>query len=334
MRPKRSKGFTLVELLVVIGIIALLIGILLPALNRAREQARQIKCAANLHSIGEGFAAYLAESRQTYPQSSYYVGTRGATDSHTPDTPVNGYLHWSALVYRGSWGDPNAYRSTSGWDMFQCPSINNGGLPPANTYPANWDPEQTGNEAGSGVIDFQAPRLAYTVNEAICGRGKFVRGFQGAQRVYQFVRAGQVRNSAGVILATEFNENWQVVAGSSRNDGNSEVPQAHRPVSGFKGIGGELDLYLISATGRAAIRHATADELSPDPQPGQTFQTRLDWIGRNHGKKPASGLYDTRLSNFLYADGHVETKQVRETLTPFQWGERVYSLVPGESLNN
>src|SRR5258706_1198913 len=63
----RPRAFTLVELLVVIGIIALLISILLPSLSKARENAVKVQCSSNLRQWGIGLAQYFANNKGYFP---------------------------------------------------------------------------------------------------------------------------------------------------------------------------------------------------------------------------------------------------------------------------
>ena len=338
----RGGGFTLVELLVVIGIIAILISIILPALSRAREAANTVKCASNLRSIGQGIFQYVSENKNTFPPAYFYEGMQiqGAAPNgtQTPDAAYSGYVHWSALIYKrkDTAASDAIFRTGFGWEAFQCPSLEKGGLPPTNTFPANSD--GMANDAGANVVDKQAPRLAYTVNEAICPRNKFCYKFQGALRVYTCVKGGQIHNSGGTILATEVPRTAQMVTGQGEASGNI-VCKSHRSVHGFTSIsGGQLDMSLVgkSLTGLAAIRRVTKADLFDNPDvdllSGATSQSRLDWVGRNHGRKFLDNGKDKRKTNFLYCDGHVETKTIYDTLDPFEWGEQFYSLNPGSDI--
>jgi prepilin-type processing-associated H-X9-DG protein len=335
----------LVELLVVIGIIALLISILLPALGRAREAAKTIKCAANLHSIGAGMANYVADFKGYLPASNMFSQTQLVNGVQTPTTPDYGYLHWSAFLFNNGYAVPAPYtifQSTAAWSMFQCPSLENGGLPPANTYAGNND-SGFSNEAPAGIIDLQAPRLAYTVNEALCPRGYFQANFSGYGspanvRIYHFIQAGRVRDSSNVILATELWGISSLMTASSKESGSSGSPvsASRKPVNGLTSAGNHPQ----SAESAAVLPYsqsfewATTQDLLPDPStqlsPSAPLNyTTLDWVGRNHGTKKygtvagASGAnWDLRKSNFLYLDGHVETKHITETVYPRnQWTE-------------
>ena len=324
----RTNAFTLIELLVVISIIALLIGILLPALGSAREEAQAVACASNMKQIGIAVYTYQAENKDYIPPSYVYPsqawdGTGGSPnlwrlEDQKGSNPTNGYLHWSFFLTTAESLDLAA---------FVCPAMDFP-APPTNARPEDErDPYTTQRP---GVVDQQVGSLSYTANELLMGRNKFA---EATQRQNVIARASWLVSPSSEILATEFLD----AEGAVAEDNTSTTSKSHRPLSAAQ---------FIFGAGKQVLTWPQASviaEVSPTGNGLDSFFTPYDelvsgsgrgvlgggspWnaVGRHHnggdGKPGGEGT-----ANFLYADGHTARQTVRDSIENEEWGQKFYTV--------
>jgi len=110
----KEKGFTLIELLVVVAIIAILAAMLLPALSKAREKARQAVCMGNLKQISTGLAMYMDDNDGYFPAAYYHIDSQ--------KLPIYKVIGKHYLGYKGANLNDvgNAHKEVPLW---VCPSV-------------------------------------------------------------------------------------------------------------------------------------------------------------------------------------------------------------------
>ena len=186
---RSHPGFTLVELLVVIGIIALLISILLPSLGKAREQANRVKCQSNMRQIGQGMLAYTNDNRGFYPMVSRNSGGLNNED----------WLWWQSSR-AASIGDSSTASyigfSATNLAVLLCPTDN-----------IEYRPKNNGGATGFGPYNF-----SYVMNWLICGGNE---GAPGAPVAITYKISDVVGPSEKILM---YEEDQATV-----DDGNGEL---------------------------------------------------------------------------------------------------------------
>lgn len=280
-RTSRFNAFTLVELLVVIGIIALLISVLLPTLNSARQTANTVKCASNMRQLASAMLNYASENRGKFPPN---IGTLKDANN-------------------ANYTDPNGLTANLWYDVDRIGKYLPKGVQPSAT---------SSNPTVGGTVfacptDVENAQRSYAMNIwASSMADQFVLNYSPEARVYMggsysrqtpsqatFWDAG-TRGSASCFLIGEAHARNSVAAGFYANSTIGLVttsPDHQKPGPRFLGLSG----YTIGYS-----------DFGGGIYPYNLASTQLAWFKHRIRAQATAGTKAIGKANFAFADGHVE----------------------------